>query len=301
MLSEIVQLSASGLVVGSLYALLGVSWGIIYATTRTFHFAHALTFTLAAYVAIVLHVGLRLPLLAAVPGAAAAAVVFGCAVEYFVYRPIRRESRGQLGIFLASMGTMVLGEAVLQLVFSPTPRALPDFPDALYVAGPVTFTLANVVLVAAAWGSILLLELFLKRTKTGREIRAVRSNPEMTTIVGISGERTFLVVFALGSAMMGIGAFFVTIQSAATPHMGLTFVLMAFIATFLGGVGSNWGVALAGIGIGLVENLALLQLPAHYKHVVVFAVMFVFLLIKPEGFMGRSATLGLQVVKKKRA
>jgi branched-chain amino acid transport system permease protein len=298
MLYEIVQLVASGLVAGSLYALLGVSWGIIYGTTRTFHFAHGLAFTIAAYVAILLHVALRLPLLAAAAGAAAAAALFGCGVEAAVYRPIRRESRGQLSIFLASMGTMVLGEALLQIVFSPTPRPLPDFPDELYTAGPVTFTLADAALVAAAWASIAVLELFLSRTKMGREIRAVRSNPEMTTIVGISSERAFLVVFALGSALAGLGAFFVTIRSAATPHMGVTFVLMAFIATFLGGVGSTWGVALAGIGIGLVENLALLGLSAHYKHIVVFAAMFAFLLVRPQGFMGKSGAISLRILKK---
>ncbi len=298
MLYEITQLVASGVVAGSLYALLGVSWGIIYGTTRTFHFAHGLAFTLAAYVAIVLHVALRLPLPAAAAGAAAAAALFGCAVEAAVYRPIRRESRGQLSIFLASMGMMVLGEALLQIVFSPTPRGLPDFPDELYTAGPVTFTLADAVLVATAWASIAALELFLSRTKTGREIRAVRSNPEMTTIVGISSERTFLVVFALGSALMGVGAFFVAIRSAATPHMGVTFVLMAFIATFLGGVGSTWGVALAGIGIGLVENLALLALSAHYKHIVVFAAMFAFLLVRPQGFTGKSGAISLRFLRK---
>jgi branched-chain amino acid transport system permease protein len=301
MFSEIIQLVASGLITGSLYALLGVSWGIIYGTTRTFHFAHGLAFTVAAYAAILLHVALRLPLVVAVAGAAAAAALFGCAAEVVVYRPIRRETRGQLSIFLASMGTMVLGEAVLQMVFSPTPRPLPDFPDELYTVGSVTFTLADAAMVASAWAGIAVLQLFLSRTKTGREIRAVRSNPEMTTIVGISSERTFLVVFALGSALMGVGAFFVAVRSAVTPHMGVTFVLMAFIATFLGGVGSTWGVALAGIGIGLVENLALLQLSAHYKHVVVFAGMFAFLLVRPLGFTGRSGTISLEGAKKKGA
>jgi branched-chain amino acid transport system permease protein len=79
--------------------------------------------------------------------------------------------------------------------------------------------------------------------------------------------------------------------------MGVTFVLMAFIATFLGGVGNTWGVALAGIGIGLVENLALLQFSATYKHIVVFAAMFVFLLVRPHGF-GKPATTGLEIASK---
>src|SRR5919197_593836 len=122
MFAEVVQLIASGLVVGSLYALLGVSWGLIYGVTGAFHFAHGLTFTLAAYVAIILRVGLRFPLVAAAAGAVLASAVFGCAVEDLVYRPIRRESRGQLSIFLESMGIMVLGEALLQIAFSPTPR-----------------------------------------------------------------------------------------------------------------------------------------------------------------------------------
>jgi branched-chain amino acid transport system permease protein len=196
------------------------------------------------------------------------------------------------------MGTRGLGEALLQSGFSPTPRALPDFPDRLFSVGPLTFTLADVIMMAAAWLSIGALQLFLTRTRTGREIRAVRSNPEMTIIVGISSERTFLVVFALGSVLMGLGAFFVTVQSAATPHMGVTFVLMAFIATFLGGVGSTWGVALAGVGIGLVENLALLHLSAHYKHVVVFAAMFAFLLVRPQGFLGKSTTSSLRVSRR---
>jgi branched-chain amino acid transport system permease protein len=298
MLAEILPLIASGLVVGSLYALLGVSWGIIYGTTRTFHFAHGLTFTMAAYAAIVLHVGWKLPLVLAAAGALLVAALCGCATEVVVYRPIRRESRGQLGIFLASMGTLVLGEALLQIGFSPTPRSLPDFPDHLLTFGPFTFTLADLTMMAVAWLSIAALQLFLSRTKTGREIRAVRSNPEMTAIVGIDSDRTFLVVFAVGSALMGLGAFFVTVQSAATPHMGITFVLMAFIATFLGGVGSTWGVALAGVGIGVVENLALLGLPAHYKHVVVFGVMFAFLLARPQGFLGKLGTGSLRAGKR---
>lgn len=298
MLQEIVQLVASGLVTGSLYALLGVSWGIVYATTRTFHFAHGLAFTVAAYAAIGIHVGLGLPLVAAAAGGAGAAALLGWGIEAGVYRPIRRGNGGQLAIFLASMGTLVLGEALLQIAFTPTPRPLPDFPDDLYTAGPVTFTLSDVALVAAAWAGIAALELFLSRTRMGREIRAVRSNPEMTTVVGIDSARTFVVVFAAGSALMGLGAFFVAARSAVTPHMGITFVLMAFIATFLGGVGSNAGVALAGLGIGLVENLALLGLSAHYKQVVVFGVMFAFLLARPQGFLGRAGGASLRTARK---
>src|SRR5919198_1778748 len=132
MFAEVVQLIASGLVVGSLYALLGVSWAVIYGVTGTFHFAHGLTFTLAGYAAILLRVGLRLPLVAAASGAALAGAFFGCAIERLVYRPIRRESRGQLSIFLASMGIMVLGEALLQIAFTPTPRSFPDFPDRIF-------------------------------------------------------------------------------------------------------------------------------------------------------------------------
>jgi branched-chain amino acid transport system permease protein len=281
-------LAVAGIIWGSLYALVGVSWGLIYSTTRTFHFAHGLTFTLAAYVVIIFHVWFHFPLLLSFGLGLLLAVLCGCAIELLIYRPVRRRSSGQLSIFLSAMGTMVLGESLLQIFFTPTPRSLqiPDLSDIPFSYGTIFFTLADLLLVVVAWGTICVLELYLSKSKIGREIRAVRSNPELATSVGISSEKTFLITFAIGSVLMGLGSFFVTIQSAATPHMGLNYVLMAFIATFLGGVGKDWGIALAGITIGLVENLPLVILPAQYKYIVVFALMFAFLLVKPEGFLG---------------
>ncbi len=282
------QLAVAGIIWGSLYALVGVSWGLIYSTTRTFHFAHGLTFTLAAYGVILSQGFFHLPLFLSFGLGLLVAVLCGCAIEFLIYRPVRGRSSGQLGIFLSAMGTLALGESLIQIIFTPTPRTLqiPDISDIPFTYGTIFFTMADLLLVLVAWGIISALELYLSRSKIGREIRAVRSNPELATSVGISTEKAFLITFALGSLLMGLGSFFVTIQSAATPHMGLNYVLMAFIATFLGGVGKDWGIALAGLAMGLVENLPLIVLPAHYKYIVVFAVMFGFLLVKPEGLLG---------------
>ena len=282
----LVQLIASGIISGSLYAVTGVSWGIIYSTTHIFHFAHGLTFTFAAYVMILFHVWWKVPLVLSVFAGLAAAALLGCTIELLIYRPIRKVGGVQLTVFLAAMGTMVVGEALLHVLFSPTPRPLPGFPEELILIGPTYFTTADLALVVAAWLSIALLELLFAKTSWGRQIRAVRSNPDMATVVGIDIKKVFLIVFALGSVLMGIGAFFHTIRSEATPHMGLEPLLMAFIAVFLGGVGKTWGVALAGLLIGIGENLSLLILPAQYKTIIVFGIMFVFLLFKPEGIMG---------------
>ncbi len=286
MLESVVQLFISGIITGSLIALTGVSWGIIYGTTHIFHFAHGLTFTFAAYMMVLFHVISKIPLALSFFLGLAAAALLGCMIERLIYRPIRRVGGVQLTVFLAAMGTMVVGEALLHVFFTPSPRPLPGFPEELIVMGPFYFTTADLGLVVSAWLSIGLLELLFARTSWGREIRAVRSNPEMATTVGIDIKKIFLLVFALGSVLMGIGAFFHTIRSAATPHMGLEPLLMAFIAVFLGGVGKNWGVALAGMLIGIGENLSLLILPAQYKTIIVFAIMFIFLIFRPQGLMG---------------
>lgn len=277
------QLLVCGLISGSLYAILGVSWGIIYSTTRIFHFAHGISFTLGAYLTIVLGLWLHIPMYIALPLALIGTAIFGCTIERQIYMPIREKGATQLAVFLSAMGVMVLGEALLHLIFTPTPRTLPAFSEELINIGPVYFTLVDFVMALTSWICIGCIQFVLSTTGLGRQIRAVRSNKDMAIVVGMNVEKIYLAVFAIGSALMALGGYFEAMRSAATPHMGLQPLLMGFIVVFLGGIGRIWGVALAGLAIGIGENLSLLYLPAQYKSIVVFAIMFIFVIYRPKG------------------
>jgi branched-chain amino acid transport system permease protein len=280
------QLAANGLISGSLYALLGVSWGLIFATTRIFHFAHALTLTVAVYAAVlaVSRWGLGLPVGFAL--AAAVGCVFGIATERVVYRPLLRANATQLNVFLASLGFLIAGENALLIAFGPQARELPGFPISGIALGPVAFTTIEALWVVASWAVLLALIGWLRRTRYGRAIRAVASNRELAQCVGIDPQRIFLLVFAIGSGLAGLAGTLLALRDTASPTIGVQPVLAAFIAVFLGGIGSVLGAVLGGLVLGLAENMGGLLLPGHWQGVISFVVLFLVLVFRPSGLLG---------------
>lgn len=286
MLALAAQLATNGLISGSLYALLGVSWGLIFATTKVFHFAHALTLTVAVYAAVLAvgQWGWGLPagfLLAAVVGC-----LFGVATERVVYRPLRRVNATSLNIFLASLGLLIAGESAVLIVFGPQARDLPGFPISGIALGPVAFTTVEGLWLAGSWALLLLVIAWLWWTRYGRAIRAVASNRELAQCVGIDPEHVSLLVFGIGSALVGLGGMLLALRDTVSPTIGVQPVLTAFIAVFLGGIGSIPGAVLGGLVLGLAENMGGLLLPGHWQGVIAFVVLFSVLVFRPTGLLG---------------
>jgi len=280
------QLATNGLISGSLYALLGVSWGLIFATTKIFHFAHALTLTVAVYAAVLAvgQWGLGLPagfFLAALVGC-----LFGVATERVVYRPLRRVNATSLNIFLASLGLLIAGESAVLIVFGPQARDLPGFPISGIALGPVAFTTVEGLWLVGSWALLLLLIAWLWWTRYGRAIRAVASNRELAQCVGIDPEHVSLLVFGIGSALVGLGGMLLALRDTVSPTIGVQPVLTAFIAVFLGGIGSIPGAVLGGLVLGLAENMGGLLLPGHWQGVIAFVVLFSVLVFRPSGLLG---------------
>lgn len=286
MLALASQLAANGLISGSLYGLLGVSWGLIFATTRIFHFAHALTLTVAVYGAVIAvdRLGVGLPvgfLLAALIGC-----LFGVATERVVYRPLRLANATQLNVFLASLGFLIVGESAILIAVGPQARELGGFPISGIALGPVAFTTIEGLWFVASWALLLPLMGALWWTRHGRAIRAVASNRELAQCVGIDPERIHVLVFAIGSTLAGLAGTLLALRDTASPTMGVQPILAAFIAVFLGGIGSILGAVLGGLVLGLAENMGGLFLPGHWQGVISFVVLFLVLVFRPSGLLG---------------
>lgn len=279
------QLAANGLIAGSLYALVGVSWGLIFATTKIFHFAHALTLPVAAYAAVLAADAAGLGLPAAFLAAAVVGCVVGLATEVAIYRPLRRAQATQLNIFLASLGFLIAGESVLLIAFGPEARVIPGFPLQGILLGPVAFTTIEALWMAASGVLVGALIAWLRLTRHGRAIRAVASNPELAQCVGVDQGRVFLLVFGIGSALVGIGGALITLRDTASAFMGVQPVLAGFIAVFLGGIGSVPGAVVGGILLGLAENMGGLVLAGHWQGVIAFVVLFLVLVFRPTGLL----------------
>ncbi len=282
----IIQLFVNGLITASFYALAGVTWGVIYRTTRIFHFAHHFVFAVAGYAAVLITAYLHLPYYFGLFAAAGAAVLTGCGIDAFLYRPLRRRGATQATTFLASLGFGTAGVAILLFAFSSSPRRLPGFPTRVLSIGDAFFSVADLTMVIVSWMMIGLLLFFLARSRYGKAIRAVGSNAEMARNVGLNIDRIYLLVFAIGSGLFGVAAFLFTAKNVAYPTMGILPFFMAFTAVFLGGVTRIPGHALAGFILGISESLGMLVLRGEYKTMIAFAILFVVIIIRPEGLVG---------------
>jgi branched-chain amino acid transport system permease protein len=285
----VAQLLVSGIVLGSRYALIAVSFGIIYSTTQIFHLAHAATYTIAAYAAIAAANMLGAPLWVAIVVGLVAAVLFGALMDLGMYRPMRRRSATKLAMFLASLGLSIVVSSAMQIIFGPQNLSLERVPNATYFLGNVTVTSLNIAEIIVGWVAIALLLLFLRRTQYGRAINAVRTNPQVAMAVGISVDRIYLLVMMIGSLLVGMAALLFLMGNVAFPTMGLAPILIGFIAVFLGGTDNILGAALGGLVLGLATSLSGIWLAGDFASVVVFGILFIVLVFRPQGLLGRAA------------
>jgi branched-chain amino acid transport system permease protein len=284
----LLQLLATGLVVGSLYALCALGWGLIYGTTLHFHVAHGAVFSLAAYFAYVGQKVLHLPLAVAVLAAILAAAAAGLLIDLLLYQQLERRGALRTSLFIASLGLLILIENVLAIVFTPDPMRLDiGALDSSLVLGPVFLTWLHVLTVVLALAGYVALMLFLNRSRWGQAIRAVASSPEMARTVGIDIRRVHLLTYAIGSALAAPAGILVAMDVGAEPFRGTRFVLLASVAVIMGGIGSIPGALLGGLFLGLLENVGIWQLPSEWQSAISFGVFLLFIVLRPRGFFGR--------------
>jgi branched-chain amino acid transport system permease protein len=284
----VLQLLATGLVVGSIYALCALGWGLIYGTTLHFHVAHGAVFTLAAYFAWVGQMKLGLPLVVAVALAIVGAALAGLLIDLLIYQPLERRRAIRTTIFISSLGLLIVVENVLAIVFTPDPLRMDIGPlaNALQL-GPVFLTWLHVLAVVLAVVGYAALMLFLSRTRAGQAIRAVSSSPEMARTVGIDLGRVQLLTYAVGSAVAAPAGIIVAMDVGAEPYRGTTYVLLASVGVILGGIGSIPGAMVGAVFLGLLENLGIWQIPSEWQSAISFGVFLVFIVLRPRGFYGR--------------
>lgn len=281
------QLFFNGLTNGSYYALLGVGFGLIFATTKIVHFAYGPVFACAAYAAWwATSLGVPLPL-AGLFGVLVA-VVLGVASFLFVYRPIQVRGAPGLVALIASLGLFILLENLIGIVFGAGNQVVENFSYDVFFLGPVFFTsihLWQLASLAILGGGLML---FLKYTRFGKAIVAMTDNREMAEIIGIDTTRMAIAVFAIGSGISAVPAVLILLKDGATTHMGFQAVFMAFVAVVVGGIGSIRGAVVGGFALGLVQSLGLWKIPTEWQSSIAFVVLFLILVARPQGLFGAS-------------
>jgi branched-chain amino acid transport system permease protein len=281
------QLITNGLIIGSIYALLALSFITIYRTVRFFHFAHGVVYAAGAYVAYTLVISLGFNLVISFFLAAALAGIIGIIIDRLVYKPLRKRKAPNLVFLIASFGVFIFIQNLLQLIYGAqilTIRTGPvkeghHFLGAVITDIQIMILVVSVSLCVALW-------LFIQKTKLGKAMRAVADDPMAASIVGINPERIILTAFAIGSALAGAAGILISLETNIEPTMGMNAILKGIIASIIGGIGSIPGAMFGGLFLGIAENLGIWKISAGWKDCIAFVILIVFLLLRPGGIMG---------------
>lgn len=280
------QLLIQGLGTGGYYVVLGLSFGLIFNTTRVFHFAHGAIISIGSYTIYLAVAHLGLPLAAGIGLAIVTTAIAGVACELLLYRPLRRRGAPPLLWFLASFAALLVAQNVMLLMFGGVPVTLVSGAmSSIRIAG---FTVSELVLWKVASGALatLFVVWLLYFTRTGKELRAIVSNPDMARIAGIDVERHYLTVYAIGSALTVPSSAITLFDHGAAPDLGELPLLVATVAVFSGGIGAYLGGALGGLLLGLIGAVAIYWVNSSYQLTIALGLMTLFLLLRPSGLVG---------------
>jgi branched-chain amino acid transport system permease protein len=275
----------NGLVIGMIYALTALGVSLVVGIMNVVNFAHGEFYILAGYFSYLLAHTLGVNPLLAMLAAVGAVFVLGLLVEVTLIRPTYGDDLYSL--ILTFILSIVLQSAFL-LIFGPYPNKPPNWVEgASHVFG--LFFYGNQRLAALFAGSALIALFFamLKLTWFGRVIRAASQDREMAELNGINTRRLNMLSFGLGCALAAAAGVILSPVFPVTPSGGVPIALTAFVCVVLGGMGSMWGCVAGGLVLGLVENLGAAFISTGYKHLFMFLILILVLLVRPAGLFGR--------------
>ncbi len=280
------QLFVNGILAASLYALVAGGVAFVHATTRIFHLAHGVVVVAAGYAFWWMWESLHWPYLVAAVFALLVAVLLGAIMHFAAYEPLRRRGAKGISYLLATLAMLIFGQNAIRAIFGSAPKTFSLEPIVWHI-GSVTVTSVEVWSVII---TLVLLTLFLfvvRLSKLGKAMRATADQETVAEILGIDTARIRLTCFLLSSLLSAPAGILMGLMFNLDPEMGTLLVVKGFAASVIGGTGLMSGALLGSLGIGLIEQAAVWFWGAGWRNAASFILLFIFLLVRPQGILGR--------------
>lgn len=286
-MNELLAQLLNGLTFGAQYALIAAGLALIFGVLEVVNFAHGEFFMIGSYLLYLAVMVWDVPYALAALVAVAGMAIFGVLFYYLIIARIL--NRGWQVQLVATLAASIVLTNLMIVVAGSQPKVVITSlsTEGVEIAG-VHLSWQRLLVLATTVVTFSLLALFLRRSRTGKAMRAVAQNRAAARVVGIGIGRVGLVAVALACALSGVAAATVAPLYSVAPTMGLLVIMKAFAAVILGGFGNVTGAVYAGIVIGVVEALSIGYISSSYADVVVFALMIVVLLIRPTGVFGKA-------------
>lgn len=284
MLTALIEQIVNGTMIGGVYVLMALGMVLIFGVMQVLNFAHGVLFMAGAYVCHFAFFKLTGNYPAAIALSMLTLGLMGVALESAVFRPLRDNIQMQI---VASLGLILMIQNGVIALWGPQALQM-SVPTAQAIVrlGPLSFTAQHLVIIATVAATVILLQLFLTRTRFGTAIRATSQNADAARVVGVDINRVFLFTFTVASALAALGGALLGPLFLIFPQMGDLPLLKALTAIVLGGMGSVPGAVVGGLAIGIVESVSTLFIPTDFRDTVVFGLLILALLVRPWGLFG---------------
>ncbi|QXE91957.1 branched-chain amino acid ABC transporter permease [Geomonas subterranea] len=289
LLNQVTQFVISGLATGSIYALIGLSFAIIFNSTGIINFAQGEFVMLGGVLTIFSLNVLQLPLLAAIIVAVAVTTVIGLVFERLAIRPLKNAT--PLSLIIITIGASILIRGLVMLLWGKDTQALPAFSgtDPISVAG-ATLLPQHLWIFGVTVLVIIGCRLFFNHTISGKAMRACSFNPRAANLVGISVGRMVLFSFVISAAVGSLAGVIIAPLTMTAYDVGVMLGLKGFCAAIMGGMGSGLGTVLGGLILGTLESLGAGLISSGYKDAIAFFILLLILFIRPQGLFKKGET-----------
>ncbi|OUL27704.1 flagellar biosynthesis protein FlgM [Nostoc sp. T09] len=299
----------NGLSIGSVYAIFALGYTLVYSILGIINLAHGAVFTLGAYFTYALMGGtfgfngllanatlpIKLPFAIALILGSSLAGLVGIAMERIAFQPLRRKGSDPLLTVVSSLGVAVVIVNLIQYLVGAESYTFPagaygNLPASINFGSPenpIPIRSVQIVIFAVSVIFVAILTYFINSTKYGKAMQAIAEDPTTASLLGINTDGFIVLTFFISSFLAGLaGTLVASSVSIAGPYFGIAFGLRGLAVIVLGGLGSIPGAVLGGLLIGLVEAFVPGEYSG-YKDAVAFAILFVMLLVRPQGLLGR--------------
>ena len=267
---QILQQLIQGLSLGSIYGLVALGYVLIYQAWGVLNFAQGEVCAIGAFSLLVLHVELGMPIILAMPLAIIVSMIVGSSIEFLSFRPLE----------------------TAKVIFGADAFAFPSiFGDKPFHVGGLILVPQNLWNTVFGFGLVILLNLFLKKTRVGKSMRATAQDKEAARLMGINVRASLTGTFVIASAIGAIAGMLLAPVYLFNANIGATIGTKGYAAAVLGGLDFASGAMVGGIILGIAECLAVAFGSSAYQSAIAYIVLFLVLILKPSGIMSKKKTV----------
>lgn len=286
----LLQQLTNGLALGSIYAIFGIGFGLVFSTLGIMNIAHGAFATMGAIAALWVAQEFSTPFIPTLLIGAIAGGLIGALVDQLAFQPLRKRGGNLIPAIITSIGALTILEAVARMSTGARPYRYPDtmFDQSVFTFGFLTVPWIQIASVVVMVILVVALDLLLRKTRLGSAMRAVGYDGASAAIGGVNPRQVIIVTAFAAGALAGIAGVLSGAMSGNVSFLlGEALLLKGFAAVVIGGFGDVRGTAIGGILIGVVEMLSSQYLGGTWRDAITFGLLFVFLLYRPSGIFGR--------------